>query len=132
MKENLFTDLEQMLAPQRQALLTEQPGDWRGAHAQRQSFEVYHLSRPARQTARRRAIYLSRVGELTAAQESVVTATAEYLAVFFDLPVREAQTSIPPLFGPGPSADIPCGDNPNCSPITSSTKCWGWTAPRRP
>jgi hypothetical protein len=112
MKENLFPDLEQMLAPQRQALSTEQPGDWRGGQAQRQPFEVYRRSRPARQTARRRAIYLSRVGELTAAQESIVTATAEYLAVFFDLPVRDGADFDPTTFRPRASRRHPLRGQP--------------------
>ena len=47
-------------------------------HAKHQSFKAYRQSRPARQTSRRRAIYLSRVGELTAAQQLIVTATAEF------------------------------------------------------
>ena len=88
MKENYFPDLEQLLAPGPHGLPTSRTGNRRGVCAPRsQPFEAYRWSRPARQTARRKAIYLSRVGELSAAQERIVTATAEYLAVFFDLPV---------------------------------------------
>ena len=87
---NLFPDLERLSAP---------PANGRGGSV-RQSFEEYRRSRPARQTARRRALYLSRVGELTAAQEAVVTATAEYLAVFFDLPVRPGADFDPATFAP--------------------------------
>jgi archaemetzincin len=101
MKENLFANLEQVLAPCRQALPASQPGDWRWGHVERrQSFEAYRWSRPARQTARRKTIYLSRIGELTAAQKRIVTITAEYLAIFFDLPVRPGESfdpaSLPP------------------------------------
>jgi hypothetical protein len=85
MKEDLFPRLVQMLAPLRQ---TSSMGDGQVGHMERQSFKAYRLSRPARRTARRQAIYLSQVGELTAAQDAIVTATAEYLAVFFDLPLR--------------------------------------------
>lgn len=48
--ENLFPDLEQMLSPQREGLLvTPQATGQPGAPAQRQSFEDYRWSRPARQ-----------------------------------------------------------------------------------
>jgi archaemetzincin len=99
MKENLFADLEQVLAPCRQALPAPRPGDWRRTHVERnQPFEAYRRGRPARQTARRKALYLSRVGALTAAQGRVVAATAEYLAVFFDLPVRAGADFDPAAF----------------------------------
>ncbi len=80
MEENLYPQLEQILAPQ--------SGTRHDDALVRQSFREYRRSRPARETAVRRVLYLSRVGEWTAAQEAVVTATAEYLAIFFDLPVR--------------------------------------------
>ena len=88
MKENLYPNLEELLASAGPAPLTPQPADRREGRARRQSFQDYRRSRPARQTARRCALYLSRVGELGAAPQAVVTATAEYLSVFFDLPVR--------------------------------------------
>ena len=100
MKENLFPNLEQMLAPQSPPLVTPPQRVWRGGHAERQSFQDYRRSRPARQTAGRHAIYLSRVGEFSAAQAAVVTATAEYLAVFFDLPVRSGTDFNPTSFQP--------------------------------
>jgi archaemetzincin len=89
MKENLFPILELLLAP-----VACLPGDWCSGRLERQSFRDYLRSRPARQNAQRQAIYLSRVGDLSAAQGRIVTATAEYLAVFFDLAVR-----------PGPNFD---------------------------
>jgi archaemetzincin len=92
MKENLFPGLEPMLTPH--------PGGQRESCAERQSFVDYRRSRPARRTAHRHAIYLSRIGELTAAQESVVTTTAEYLAVFFDLPVYPGAEFDPTTFRP--------------------------------
>jgi hypothetical protein len=83
MKKNLFTELER-LTPAR--------------HERGQSFETYRWSKPARQSARRKAIYLSRIGRLTAAQEQVVSATAEYLGVFFALPVRAGADFDPETF----------------------------------
>jgi archaemetzincin len=90
MKENLFAKLEQVHAPARPGHGGE-PG---------QTFEAYRRSRPARQTARRKALYLSRVGALTAAQERVVEATAGYLAAFLDLPVRPGRDFDPATFPP--------------------------------
>jgi hypothetical protein len=59
MNENLFPNLEQMLAPLHQGLPTPQTGDWSGNAARQQSFRAYRLSRPARKTDQRQAIYLS-------------------------------------------------------------------------
>jgi archaemetzincin len=100
MNEDLFPNLEQMLAPLRQGLPGPRTGDWSGNAAKQQSFKAYRLSRPARQAGQRQAIYLSRIGELTAAQESVVTATADYLARFFDLPLCRGADLDPATFPP--------------------------------
>jgi archaemetzincin len=91
MKENLFANLEQQLVPLH-------PAGGRGGPAQRQPFTAYRRSRPARQTAVRQALYLSRIGELTAAQESIARAIAEYLGIFFDLPVRDGANFDPATF----------------------------------
>jgi archaemetzincin len=112
MKENLYPNLEELLAPPGQAPLAPLPAERRGGRAQRQSFQDYRRSRPARQTARRRAIYLSRVGELSAAQEAVVTATAEYLAVFFDLPVRPGTDFDPTTLRPQAIRQHPARGHP--------------------
>src|SRR5262245_31622353 len=100
MNEDLFPNLEQMLAPIGQEWPAPPTGYWRWACPKPQSVEVYRLSQPARQTARRHAIYLSRIGELTATQESVVTATADYLARFFDLPLCDGADFDPATFPP--------------------------------
>ncbi len=81
MRENLFAQLDQKLGP-----------------AERQPFDAYRRSRPARKTAQRKAIYLSRIGPLTAAQERVVAVTAEYLGVFFELPVHRGADLDPAAF----------------------------------
>jgi archaemetzincin len=98
MKENLFANLEPILALRRDDLTVLQPEAGRWERSAPQSFATYRRSRPARQTARRQAIYLSQIGELTVAQEAVVAATAEYLAVFFDLPVRPGAVFDPATF----------------------------------
>jgi hypothetical protein len=110
-KENLFPALEQTLAPLRPASPTRPDGREVG-RAARQSFDDYRRSRPARRTARRHAVYLSRVGALTVEQESVVADTAEYLAAFLDLPVRpgadiDPETFPPDAFGRHPTRGHP-------------------------
>ena len=68
MNEDLYPNLEQRLAPLSQGGATPRTGDWSARPSPGQSFKAYRLSQPARQTAARRAIYLSRVGELTESQ----------------------------------------------------------------
>jgi hypothetical protein len=91
MKEDLFPDLERLLVPRQRSSLPP---------PERQSFEDYRRNRPARRTASRHAVYLSRVGGLSAEQEAAVTATAEYLGLFFDLPVRRGPDFDPAGFRP--------------------------------
>jgi len=112
MTEDLFPNLEQLLAPRRHAVPALQAVDRRGRDAENQSFKSYRRSRPARQTARRRAIYLSRVGDLTEAQARIVTATAEYLALFFDLPVRPGAAFDPAMFPPRAIREHPLRGHP--------------------
>jgi hypothetical protein len=98
MNENLYPNLEQILAPLYEAWPVTRTDDGGANSPKQQSFRDYRNSRPARRTDRRQAIYLSRVGELTAAQESVVGATADYLARFFDLPVCRGRDIDPASF----------------------------------
>ena len=77
MNENLYPNLEQILAPLYEAWPVTRTDDGGANSPKQQSFRDYRNSRPARRTDRRQAIYLSRVGELTATQESVVMATAD-------------------------------------------------------
>jgi archaemetzincin len=100
MNEDLFPNLEQMLAPMRQQWPTPRADESSANVSKQQSFKAYRLSRPARQTAQQKAFYLSRIGELTAAQQSVVTATADYLARFFDLPLCRGANFDPATFPP--------------------------------
>ena len=95
MKDNLYPELAILLERSRREL----PAGQSGGHHDNQPFDVYrHRRRPARQTAWRRAMCISRVGELTAAQNAIVTATAEFLAPFFDLPVYRGADLDPATF----------------------------------
>jgi hypothetical protein len=112
MNENLFPNLEQMLAPMREEWPPPRTGDGCGDASPLQSFKAYRLSRPARETAHRRAIYLSRIGELTPTQESVVTATADYLARFFDLPLCRGADFDPAAYPPDVVREHPLRGHP--------------------
>jgi archaemetzincin len=97
MNENLFPNLEQMLAPLRQGLPSRVQYP-RVSSARAQSFRAYRLSKPVRQTNQREAIYLSRIGRLTDAQELVLTATADFLSRFFELPLHRGADLDPDTF----------------------------------
>jgi hypothetical protein len=100
MNEDFFPNLEQILAPMHQEWPAPRTRAGRWNAPKQQSFKAYRLSRPARRTAQREAIYLSRVGELTELQGTVVTATADFLARFFDLPLFRGADFNPVTFPP--------------------------------
>ncbi len=65
------------------------PGDWLAIHREPgQTFEQYIASRPLRPSGKLNKIYIQPIGELTPGQQNVVNATAEYVGIFFGLPVR--------------------------------------------
>jgi len=69
------------------------PGDWLDKHRERgQSFEEYLRGQPITARDERRIIYVQPIGEFTPAQEKIVATTADFLKVYFNLPVtvREA------------------------------------------
>jgi hypothetical protein len=112
MNEDLFPNLEQMLAPLRQEWPAPRTRDGGGNVSAQQSFKAYRLSRPARQTGQRRALYLSRVGDLTGAQDAVLAATADFLARFFDLPLGRGTDFDPATFPPGVIRQHPLRGHP--------------------
>ena len=92
MKENLYPELDDLLAQHRREA---RQSDCREG----QLFDVYRLRRrPARVTAWRRVLYVSKVGELSTAQQAIVADTEEYLAVLLDLPVRRGADIDPAAF----------------------------------
>jgi archaemetzincin len=69
----------------------EQPkiGDWLYAHDEKgQTLNQYQMSKPVRPDSTHFRIYLLPLGTFTPWQDSVISATASYLAVFFDLDTR--------------------------------------------
>jgi archaemetzincin len=76
------------------------PGDWLDVHSEAgQTYEAYLNSNPVRPTSARNKIYLLPLGEFDAQEQWVLTATAEYLQLFFNLPVvvqpRQSLTHLP-------------------------------------
>ncbi len=67
-----------------------QSNDWLETHNEPgQTFEEYLDADPVKPTKERQKIYVLPLGKFTSAQQKVVDITAEYLKVFYDLPVEE-------------------------------------------
>ena len=77
------------LLPLHTKLGSPQPGDWLAEHKEPgQSYAAYLRSRPIRVDPRRRVIYVQPLGEFDAAQGKVLERTAEFLGLYFQLPVK--------------------------------------------
>src|SRR5262249_36144076 len=89
MRGDQLAHLERLLTPLGRRLPPASPGDWLWENPEPgQTFPAYRASHPARKSPRWHTIYLSLVGDFTPAQEAIIGATAAYLEVFFDCPVR--------------------------------------------
>ena len=65
-----------------------QQGDWLESHPEDgETFEEYVRSQPTLPTAKRKTIHIQPVGDFTAEQKKVIGQTAEYMRVFYNLPV---------------------------------------------
>ncbi len=65
------------------------PGDWLQHHKEKgQTFEEYLASDPAVPTPKRKTIYILPIGDLSAEQLKILETTAEYMRVFYSLPVK--------------------------------------------
>jgi archaemetzincin len=94
-------DLERKLRPLADPLPPPQPGDWLAEHDEPgQTFAEYVDARPVRKSDKLNTIYLCLVGDFNEAQRRILDLTEDYLAIFFDCPVRVrrqiALASIPP------------------------------------
>ena len=68
------------------------PGSWlEDVHEPGQTFEQYLDANPPRPSAARRAIYVLPIGELDVARREILAETAQYLSIFFCLPVKVAR-----------------------------------------
>ncbi len=66
-----------------------QPGDWLDRHHEPgQTYRQYLRSRPVRADSKRRVIYIQPLGEFSKTQRKIVELTAEYMQLYFELPVK--------------------------------------------
>lgn len=64
-------------------------GDWLNSFPEAgQTFEEYIASNPKLPTPDRRTVYIQPIGEFTATQAKILKITADYMAVFYNLPVK--------------------------------------------
>jgi archaemetzincin len=77
------------LRPLMQAKTAPQDSDWLAQHPESgQTFEQYLSSQPNRPTATRTTIYLQPIGDFTKAQEPLIAETAEFMGIYFGVPVK--------------------------------------------
>ena len=79
------------LRPLHRKLSPPRPGDWRagpGRDEKGQTFAQYLQCRPARPVGGRRVLYIQPLGEFTKARRRIIDLTAEYMGVYFGLPVK--------------------------------------------
>jgi len=64
------------------------PGDWRFVHQEPgQTFRQYVRNRPVKADPKRRVLYVQPLGDFTASQRAILDRTAEYMKIYFGLPV---------------------------------------------
>jgi archaemetzincin len=69
------------------------PMDWLAHHPEPgQTFRQYVGSRPVTPDRRRRTIYVQPLGEFTKTQQKIIELTAEYMGLYFGLPVSIRET----------------------------------------
>lgn len=65
------------------------PGDWLDRHHETgQTFRQYRASSPVKPMAERRTIYVQPLGDFSKTQRRIVTLTAEFMGLYFHLPVK--------------------------------------------
>jgi archaemetzincin len=71
-----------------------EPGDWLAEHREKgQTFEQYLRSNPNRPTKSRTTIYVQPLGKFSKEQRAIIDTTVDYLARFYQTPVR----TLPPI-----------------------------------
>ncbi len=84
-----YLELEQRLRPLAEPLPPPRPGDWLAEHPEPgQTFAEYLHAQPVRRGDKLHTIYLCFVGDFSDAQQRVLDLTQQYLALFFDCPVK--------------------------------------------
>lgn len=83
------------LLPLHTKLGKPRPGEWLAEHSEpSQTFRQYLRNQPIRVDAKRRVLYVQPLGELKPTQKKIIDETAEFMGIYFQLPVkiREAVT----------------------------------------
>ena len=84
-----YLELEQRLRPLADPLPPPRPGDWLAEHDEPgQTFAEYLDAHPVRKSDKLHTIYLCLVGDFSEAQRCILALTQDYLALFFDCPVK--------------------------------------------
>ena len=69
------------------------PGEWLWHHPEPgQSFVEYKASKPVRPAGRRRVLYIQPIGKFSGTQQKILSRTAEYMHLYFGLPVKRQPT----------------------------------------
>ena len=77
------------LLPLHTTLGKPQPGDWLDRHREPgQTFRQYAAGRPVKPDRRRRVIYVQPLGDFNKTQRKIINLTAEFMGVYFELPVK--------------------------------------------
>lgn len=96
-----YLEVTRKLRPLAAPLPAPRPGHWLAEHPELgQTIAECQNARPVRKDERLHTIYLCLVGEFSEAQRRILALTQQYLALFFDCPVKVnrqiALASIPP------------------------------------
>lgn len=99
--ESKYPEIAAKLTPLATPIPKPGPSDWLANHKEAgQSFEQYLAARPVRRSDKLTTIYICLIGEFTAKEREVLTATEEYLGILYDAPVKIRKTikldDIPP------------------------------------
>src|SRR5215469_12791404 len=85
----LYRELEAKLRPLADPLPPPRPGDWLAEHDEPgQTFAEYLDAHPVRKSDDLHTVYLCLVGDFTEAQRRILALAQDYLALFFDCPVK--------------------------------------------
>ncbi len=77
------------LLPLHKKLGKPQPGEWLAVHPEPgQTYRQYVDARPVKPDSRRGVIYIQPLGDFDRTQRKIVNLTAEFLGIYFDLPVK--------------------------------------------